>query len=44
MNRRGNKPTDYLLWFILFIPLGPEQVYTIDKVTDVSRRAAEVGG
>lgn len=28
----------------LSIILGPEQVYTIDKVTDVSRRAAEVGG
>lgn len=28
----------------LSIILGPEQVYTIDKITDVSRRAAEVGG
>lgn len=26
------------------IVFGPEQIYTIDKVKDVSRRAAEVGG
>lgn len=28
----------------LAILFGPEQVYTIDKIIDVSRRAAEVGG
>lgn len=28
----------------LAIVLGPDQVYTIDKIKDVSRRAAEVGG
>lgn len=26
------------------IVFGPDQVYTIDKIKDVSRRAAEVGG
>ena len=28
----------------LAIVFGPNQVYTIDKINDVSRRAAEVGG
>ena len=28
----------------LAIVFGPDQVYTIDKIKDVSRRAAEVGG
>ena len=28
----------------LAIRFGPEQVYQIDKIKDVSRRAAEVGG
>ena len=28
----------------LAIRFGPEQVYEIDKIKDVSRRAAEVGG
>ena len=28
----------------LAIRFGPEQVYKIDKIKDVSRRAAEVGG
>ena len=28
----------------LAIVFGPEQVYAIDKIMDVSRRAAEVGG
>ena len=28
----------------LVIVFGPDQVYTIDKINDVSRRAAEVGG
>lgn len=28
----------------LAIVFGPDQIYTIEKINDVSRRAAEVGG